>query len=121
MNREKESGVTWDLMIKNATKLADINVLPSDMKHAKFFRETNKLINRAPFIIICRNEEESQVVVPENLTIDNFNEFLGVPHASELVTIYEQFCTAKYPKEPIKALRKKCKFFSLLLICFFAL
>lgn len=98
--------MTWDVLIKNAPKLTDVSSLPKHMKYYAFFAK-NKLIARPPFIILSRPQADSKP--PAHLTIDNFNEFLGVPHASELVTIYENFCTMKYPKEPIKTLRKQCK------------
>ena len=40
------------MTIKNAPKIAEVSQIP--LKHASFFTEKNTVINRAPFMIICR-------------------------------------------------------------------
>ena len=81
------------------------------LKYAEFLTVKNRVVSRPPFILICKNTQFDTVqeALDAGVTLDNFNQYLGAPHPSELMTIYEQYCTLKFPLEPIKALSNKCK------------
>ncbi|CDW81693.1 UNKNOWN [Stylonychia lemnae] len=105
--------MTWDLIVKNTPKLAQIELLlhKNMVKNKKFFTLYNEYQYNPPFLIFYQKKtyKEGNVDLqpPQDSNIANFHEYLGVPHQCELVKFYEDFNLMKYPKNPIMMVKRK--------------
>ena len=86
------------------------------VRHKAFFTEHNTWRYLPPFMIVTKvlqpnneSEESPQFKLPSELNYSNVNSVEGIPHTSELLTVYEDFHHEKYPLKEICLLSYKCK------------
>jgi len=58
-----EEYFTWDLLVKNVTKLPDISLFiqRSSFKNKKYFMHTNEWVYNPPFLVFYRKQQEPVV------------------------------------------------------------
>ena len=102
--------------MKVVPKLPDPTIFlqKSEIKRTDFFSVNERRYN-APFLIFSRKLNLDDETA-KKLTIGNCNEFENIPHAHELLTLYQDFHAQAFPKKEICLLKKKCKCFLLDLI-----
>ena len=104
---------TWDLIIKNTPKLPQIELLlhKNQIKNKKFFTQFNDFQYNPPFLVFYEKKTfKEEGSLPQDISIGNFHEVLGIPHWCELMKFYEELHLMKYPKNPILMCKRKCKF-----------
>ena len=55
-------------------------------------------MNLTPFVVFYRVPDDLE---NSGIAQDNFNQVLGIPSQRELMQIYEDFFSGKYPRKPI--------------------
>ena len=94
--------------MKVVPKLPDISVFLQKgwIKRAEFFA-TNERRYNSPFLIFSRKlifgdlDEETS----KKLSFGNCNEFENIPHANELLTLFQDFHAQAFPKNKLLKLR----------------
>ena len=76
------------------------------LRHEKFFTEENSWRYLPPFLIITK-KLAADAEPPNQLSFGKCNIYEGIPHTSELLTIYEDFHHSRYPMKEICVLAKK--------------
>eukprot|EP00347_Sterkiella_histriomuscorum_P006065 403354200 len=113
--------MTWDLIVKNTPKLMlqqiEMLIHKNQIKNKKFFTTYNDYQYNPPFMIFYSKKlykecsgssnQNDQNIVPQDASIGNFQDYLGIPHQCELTKFYEEFNLMKYPKLPIMMIKRK--------------